>query len=369
MADDERTIKHARLTGFLDRHKLDGVWLQSRANFAWITGGRRNHVSVATPVGASAIYATRQRLTCFASAIEAPRMRHEELIDTDIETIAFPWWDPAAAKRTIGDVLGDGRVAADHDTTGLNLPPLPGDWAELRWSLTPEEVARYREGGRRASAAIEAACHELQRGMTEQQIAGLLNGHLYAQGTVPMVALVAADERIGRYRHPIPTGNRLARCAMLVSGSEFGGLVSSLTRFVHFGPRSGELAARHQAVCNVDAAVITATQVGRTLGEIFATLQRAYAANGGANQWHLHHQGGSAGYLGREAIANPASTVKVVANQAFAWNPSMIGVKSEDTVLVSSATPEVLTVHSGAWPTVLGEYEGQRLARPGMLVR
>ena len=49
------------------------------------------------------------------------------------------------------------RIAADMDALGMGLPPLPPGFEELRWSLTDEEVARYRESGRRASAAMEAA--------------------------------------------------------------------------------------------------------------------------------------------------------------------------------------------------------------------
>ena len=36
--------------------------------------------------------------------------------------------------------------------------------------------------------------------------------------------------------------------------------------------------------------------------------------------------------------------------QAFAWNPSVPGLKSEDTVLAGAALPEVLTVDPH-WPT------------------
>ncbi|HEV7301713.1 MAG TPA: M24 family metallopeptidase [Tepidisphaeraceae bacterium] len=366
---DEISIKTDRLTAFLDRHKLDGVWLQNRNNFAWITGGRDNHIANSTPVGVTAVFATRDRRVCFANSIEAPRMRTEELVDTDLETIDFPWYDRNAAKIVISQSLGGKRVAADTDTTGLNLQPLPDDFAELRWSLTDAEITRYRDGAARVSRAMESACREVERGMTEHEIAGLLDHHVHAQGANPTVTLIAADERICRYRHPIPTNSRLARYVMLVSCAEFGGLISCMTRFVHFGPMSDELKKKHHAICQVDAAVNLATKPGRTLGEIFTDLQKAYADHGGADQWKLHHQGGSTGYAGREVVANPSSDVKVVDNQAFAWNPSMVGVKCEDTVLCTPSGIEVLTAHSESWPTITGEFNGQSLRRADMLVR
>ncbi len=40
MAQRETTVKQQRLAHFLERHDLDGVLLQHRANFAWVTNGR-----------------------------------------------------------------------------------------------------------------------------------------------------------------------------------------------------------------------------------------------------------------------------------------------------------------------------------------
>ena len=41
---------------------------------------------------------------------------------------------------------------------------LPGDFAELRWSLTEAEIARYREGAKRMSAAMEETCRQIKAG-------------------------------------------------------------------------------------------------------------------------------------------------------------------------------------------------------------
>ena len=111
---------------------------------------------------------------------------------------------------------------------------------------------------------------------------------------------------------------------------------------------------RHQAVANVDAAVNHATKPARTLGEVFDDLKSAYVREGFGDEWQLHHQGGSTGYANREVVATPDSNVRVRENQAFAWNPSITGTKSEDTVLVTSNGIEVLTSPSSAWPTIRG---------------
>src|SRR4051812_24451601 len=174
MAQRETTVKQQRLEGFLERFELDGVLLQHRANFAWITNGRDNHVPGNTPEGVAAILATPDKRLCVTSEIEAPRMSQEELTGTGIEVVSVPWYDRKAQSVKLIELIAGRKVAADHDALGLGLPPLPKEFAELRWSLVDEEVARYRDGAKRLSAAVEATCRDMEFGASEYEIAGLL---------------------------------------------------------------------------------------------------------------------------------------------------------------------------------------------------
>ena len=369
MADRETQTKQRRLAEFLERHRLDGVLLQQRGNFAWITCGRDNHIANNTEAGVTAILATATERVCLSNNIEAPRMEREELTRSGIPVVTFPWYDRKKGAAKVAEVIAGRKVAADMDPLGLGLPPIPSGFNELRWSLTDEEVARYRDGANYAAAAVESACGSIEFGVTEHEIAGTLDYHLHRSHCTPLVTLVASDERIERFRHPIPTQKTVERYAMLVTCAAYGGLISCLTRFVSFGPISSELEGKLRAIANIDAAVNLSTRRGRTLGELFQVLQQAYADNGQADQWKLHHQGGPTGYANREAVATPDSTTAVRANQAFAWNPSIVGIKSEDTVLCTEAGVEVLTAHSGEWPTVVGRFGEKELARADVLVR
>lgn len=368
MAQRETTVKLQRVAQWLERNDLDAVLLQQRANFSWITNGRDNHVPGDTQDGVAAILATPEGRLCLTNEIEAPRMREEELAGTGIEVVAVPWHDRKAATIKTIELIAGRKVAADADPLGLGLRPLPADVAELRWSLTDEEVTRYREGARRVTRAMEEACMSLKFGDTEHEVAGLLDYHVRRAGCTPTVTLVAADDRVGSFRHPIPTKKTVEHYAMLVTCAAYKGLISCLTRFICFRPMT-ELEDRQQALAHLDAAVNLSTRPGRTLGELFFILQRAYADQGFDGEWRHHHQGGPTGYLNREAIAYPGSDVKVRTAQAFAWNPSVPGSKSEDTVLCTADGVEVLTAPSDEWPTVLGRFNGQELARPAILVR
>jgi Xaa-Pro aminopeptidase len=373
--DNEIKTKLDRLGKFLDRHGLDGVFLNHRANFAWITGGKDNYIAGNSPNGVAGIIATRDKRVCFTNTIEGPRFANEELAGTGIEVVTYPWEDSKAGQKKLKELIAGKKIAGDVtdsgecDRFGAGCVPMPDDFVQLRWALTEPEMQRYQEGGRRTSAAIESACHLISRNMTEHEIAATLDAEVRKRSLLPVVTLVAADDRVAKYRHPIPTDLRVSRYCMLVSCASFGGLISNVTRFVSFQPLSAEIKKKQQAVCNVDAAVNLSTKPGKTLGEMFKVIEKAYADNGFPGEHALHHQGGSTGYAGREAFANPPSEVRVLENQAFAWNPSITGVKSEDTILCRSGGIELITTVSADWPKVRGKFGDQSLDRPDILVR
>jgi len=58
----------------------------------------------------------------------------------------------------------------------------------------------------------------------------------------------------------------------------------------------------------------------------------------------------------------------VLENQAFAWNPSITGTKSEDTIIAMADQTEVLSTDE-QWPILEVEYAGNKMARPDILVR
>ena len=363
---EERRRKHEAVADWLQRRRLDGVVLTRRCNFSWYTGGAHNHVAEASDTGVSSLVVTARDAAVVANNIEATRLRGEDL-PADVPVIEYAYHDPQARRAALAEALGGGRFAADAPIEGIDLAVTDGAFDQLRWVLTPAEIERYRAVCRDTAEAVEAAARRTTTGMTEAQIAGRLASELRGRGCVPWVLLVGADERVTRHRHPLPTNLPARRCAMLVTTAERSGLLAAVTRLVHFGPVPADLARRHQAVAAVDAALIGSTRPGATLGEIFAAAQQAYADAGFGDEWRRHHQGGSIGYLPREVKAAPGSDVRALAQQAFAWNPSIAGAKCEDTILCTDAGVELLTA-TGDWPGIPGVWGAATLQRPDILV-
>ena len=119
-------------------------------------------------------------------------------------------------------------------------------------------------------------------------------------------------------------------------------------------------------MAQVDANFNAATRPGRKLCDIFDVAVESYRALGFADEWRLHHQGGLAGYEPREIVATPQSQYEVALGQAYAWNPSITGTKSEDTILVGERENEILTAIPG-WPAIKVEVDGCTLERPAIL--
>jgi len=214
--------------------------------------------------------------------------------------------------------------------------------------------------------AMDAAIRNIHPGQTEHQIAAILAFEAHNRGLTPIVNLVATDERIYSYRHPLPTFKILDKYAMLVLCGRRWGLVGSITRLIHFGQLPEEVRKKAEAVARVDAKFISATRPGVTVGQVFHQATETYSEVGYPDEWMLHHQGGPAGYEPREYLATPESCEEVSVGQVFAWNPSITGVKSEDSIQIGEAGNEVITEIPN-WPSIEVEVDGQSIHRPAIL--
>ncbi|MGD9497120.1 MAG: M24 family metallopeptidase [Armatimonadota bacterium] len=361
---EEVQAKLEMVREFAAERGLAAMVLATRANFAWLTAGGANHVGLDAETGVCWLVVTRDGQHLLTDNIEAGRFADEEIGELPFE-IHSAQWDEADRAAMLTRLAAQG-AGADWALPGTQN--VADDFARLRWRLLEPEIERYREVAALASRAIAQTGREIEPGMTEHEIAGLLMGKVFAAGAQPVVALIAADERAYRYRHPIPTQARLRRHVMIVIGATRYGLGVYATRMVHFGEPPAELRDRHVACCLVDACFNLHTVPGAKVSEIFRAAADAYAQAGYPDEWRLHHQGGATGYAPREYKGTLTCEEIVLEDQAFAWNPSVAGTKSEDTIIARAGGPQFLTGPDG-WPTLEITYGGETLQRPDILVR
>lgn len=358
----ELDTKFAQIQALLEKHQLDAMYLARISSFAWATCGAASYINTATNTGEAALLITKTGRYLITNNIEAVHYdKEEKLKEQGWEFELNPWFQSSDAlqRRTGGMKLG-----ADISMPGA--VDLGDEIAELRMNLLPEEVARYREVSRLCAEAMEVATRAARPGMSEYELAGRLAQESYNREVLPIVALIATDERIFGVRHPLPTSKKLDKYGMLIMCGRKYGLVTSVTRLVHFGPLTDEIKRKQDLVVKVDAQVIAGTSPGATLGDMFGKIQQAYASVGYPEEYRLHHQGGPGGYEPREFIAKPGLPQKVAANQAYAWNPTITGTKVEDTVLITENGHEVMTEMAN-WPMIDVVVDGKTIRRPAIL--
>ncbi|MBA3823433.1 MAG: M24 family metallopeptidase [Ktedonobacterales bacterium] len=344
---------------------LDAILLTTSANLAWVTAGGAAYINTATDAGVAAVIITPDTATLITDTIETPRLQAEEgLGDLGLTFVTEPWY----ARGSKAAELLRGQRAWGDDGSTPTAPDFTTDLRDQRTHLHPNEVARYREIGASAAAAMADAIRRVRPGMTEFEVAALLAAAAVTRGGLPIVNLVASDARIAAFRHPLPTDKTIERYVMLVLCLRRYGLIASITRLAHFGPLPADLQRRAVAVAQVEARMILGTQVGQTIGGMFALARTAYTEQGYPEAIEEHHQGGSTGYGSREVLARPDDPTPIALHQAFAWNPSVRGVKSEDTMLLGPTGPEILTAIDG-WPTEEITSDGHTIARPLILER
>lgn len=367
----EIEIKTERLTKMLSKENFGGVLLNAQHNFAWLTGGASNAINSSVENGACFLFfrADGKRFV-LANNIEMMRLLTEEISEKDFEPVEFAW----QTEKSSGDFIFEKAKTITNQTGEIvsdlflnpNFKAIEGKIAPLRFSLVKSEIERYRELGKDAGTAIGRIFERLETGITEIEIARKVKDVLAEFEIQSVVTLVGADDRIKKYRHPIPTANVWKKILLIAVCARRHGLIVNLSRIACAGAIPDELRSKTEAIARVSAKLMAATRTGKSGAELYKVAAETYEAEGFADEIDKHHQGGATGYKTREWLAHPASAETVFSNQAFAWNPTVTGTKAEETFIVSDGGVQVLTI-SPHFPSISVEIEGIEYRSPGIL--
>jgi Xaa-Pro dipeptidase len=333
-----RETRDRSLRELMDERGVEALLLSTPANFAWYTGGADNRVDHGDPVGVASVLLTRDDAYILTNNIEAPSMRKEQT--PQMEVVEHPWHEePDALLREL-----TGGASMGTDFPSEFGPDLSAEIPPLRYVLDGEAIEAYRRLGADTALALSEAADSVSPDTDELEAAAELSAACVRRNIYVPVLLAASEERLVSFRHPVPHGGPLGRQAMLVACAERDGLFASLTRMISFEEPDPHTVRRQEACEDVLRRMREeATRAGRTLAQAFEDCRRFYAEAGFPEGWRDHHQGGMAGYASREIIATPATHQGIKEGQAFAWNPSLVGAKAEETFVLGPDGPEVLT--------------------------
>jgi Xaa-Pro aminopeptidase len=358
--------KLERVRSFLETKGFSAMILGRRDNFAWLTGGGDSTVVRSSERGFALLVVTRDRLHLVAQTMDGPRILEEEMLGIPAQPAFLRWHDESREKKALA-LAGGGRIAADFPLEGAEA--LPGEIARLHYPLTGPDMERCRAIGAASEAIIAGVAAALRPGMTEREVEAMFLGEYARAGMACDVLLVGTDERIARFRHPVPTARKIGRFVLLHPAVQCGGLHANVTRMVWFGDRVPEdIARKYTAACRIAAAAISLSTPGRSFASILEVQKKLYASQGFPEEWHNHFQGGITGYQLADPTLCMDPEAVVSANQAFDWFVTITGVKVEELSLAGPRGHEVPSV-SGKWPTTTYMHDGQGVALPDILVQ
>lgn len=336
----ELALKLERLRKLMAANNVGAVHLAKLGNLAWLLCGGDALVSFADGPVAEAVV-TSNRVVALMAEVERDRLEREAF-PPGVDALYYPWHDPQAKDVLLRELLGEDLDLADTpNLSGSVAGAEVRDFWPLRVPLTEGEITRYRALGRDAAQALGEALRSALPGETEHDVAARVAHALRVRGIQPALILVSADTRLQRYRHPLPTATRFHERLMAVTCARRDGLYANLTRLVSAKKLNADTHAAYGRLLEVEAALLNYTQQGVLTHELFPEMTRAYGAAGFEGEWAKHHQGGACGYETRDWLLQEGGERMLHEGSAYAWNPSLPGLKVEDTVLLTGDALEL----------------------------
>src|SRR2546421_4614822 len=245
MAPDRRRARQDALVRALEADGLDGLLVASRANIRYLTGFSGSAALVAVTRG-DVLLVTDFRYDEQARA-EAAAVARVEVESTSV------WERLFKELATLGSLATLGYEA--HALTVKDAERLAEGGKPWRWKPTTElverlrvrkdagEVAAIRSAAALAGEALAGTLRHVRPGLTELQIAGLLEGALRRLGSEghPFPTIVASGPRTAlpharSSRRTVAAGDWL----LLDFGAQVDGYCADITRTVVVGARATE---------------------------------------------------------------------------------------------------------------------------------
>ncbi len=256
---------------------------------------------------------------------------------------------PVASYWHLSDALGD----------GVELVPVGSSVDQQREVKDERELALIRQALALTDQAFERAAGHLREGMTERELAHIIDQSLRDLGSDGQAfdTIVASGPNAARPHHA--PGDRVIQTSepvIIDMGARVQGYCGDLTRTIWIGQPGEQLGTMYRLVADAQRAAIAAVRAGVNASEVDRAVREVFAA-AQLDQFFVHGTGHAIGlriheapFLGRNS-RDILQTGNVVTIEPGLYIPGWGGVRIEDVVVVKDDGHENLT---GA-PKLLGQ--------------
>jgi len=350
---DRRAQRLAALVDSLTTAHLDGLLVTSLPNIRYLTGFS----------GTNALLFVNARDACLVTDFRYQTQVQAEVGDlarivVESQSLWTGLWQHLA-QATHVEVAGFESANLVH----RDFQRLVEAGARPRWRATtdlvemlrerkdPDEVARIRAAAAMATSALEATLPAIHAGMTELEVAGVLEKSLRDAGSeaFPFPSIVASGPR-SALPHARSSSREITSGEFLLMdfGAAFEGYCADVTRTVVIGKASDEQRAVYQVVRQANELAAAEVRAGLRGREADA-LARDYIERCGYGEEFGHGLGHGLGIEVHEAprlartadgLLSPGSVVTI---EPGIYRPGWGGVRIEDDVHLAASGPELLT--------------------------
>src|SRR4051794_25547421 len=187
--------KQQQIARLLAEMGCEAVLLLVPAHVSWFTAG----------MTARGLLADSERPGLYVNATQrwvvCSNVDTQRLFDEELDRLGFQvkeWAGEGGRGDLLQNLIQGKKVAADRPFPGMAVAA-----ERLRYLLrvlSPFEQAAYHDLGRAVAHAVEAVARHFDRGVTEEEVAGLLAYRLQHRGVEPAAIAVTADGRGETYR-------------------------------------------------------------------------------------------------------------------------------------------------------------------------
>ncbi|WIM68924.1 Xaa-Pro peptidase family protein [Corynebacterium breve] len=244
----------------------------------------------------------------------------------------------------------------------VTLVPVSGAIEEIRITKDPIELANLTEIAAFTSAALEALVNagELRAGRTEREVAADLEYRLRLAGAerTSFDTIVASGPNSAKPHHG--AGDRVLEDGDLVTidfGAHRAGFNSDMTRTFVIGEVTDFAREIYEVVLAAQAAGVRAATPGRALVDVDKAC-RDIIEEAGYGDFFVHSTGHGIGLDVHEApSASTTGVGELTENMTLTIEPGIYvpgkgGVRIEDTLIITSGAPKIITGASKALTVV-----------------